>query len=112
MTRKTRFSVEIDLDAGAAYVTMTDREVASTELLGAGVNVDLDEFRVVVGVELLTLEAEIPFDTLTNEFHVHSADVDRLKALRPSIAESVLHIGTDGTTTPTKALKHLPLVEA
>lgn len=112
MTRKTPFAVEIDLDAGAAYVTMTDRAVASTELLGRGVNVDLDEFGMVVGVELLTLDAEVPFERLVNEFHVHSADVDLLKSLRPSIAESVLHLTAEGTTAPNATRLTPRLVDA
>lgn len=108
MTRKTPFAVEIDFDAGAAYVTMTDRVVASTALLGHGVNVDLDQFGVVVGIELLTLEAEIPFNRLLDDFHVHSADVDLLRSLRPTIAQSVLHIAAEGSTTLTEPLPSKP----
>lgn len=100
--RRTPFSVEVDLDVDAAYVRMTNRSIVRTEQLGDGVNVDLDEVGVVVGIELLWLDAEIPFTRLMTDFHVHSADVELLRALRPSIAESMLRSASEGTSSAQK----------
>ena len=101
--RRTPFTVEVDLDVDAAYINMTDREVART--VEASADVNLDDVGVVVGIELLRLDAEIPFTRLTTDFHVHSADIELLRSLRPSIAQSMLRSASDGTaSTATRQL--------
>lgn len=92
-----RFLVTVDFDANAAYVSMSDEEVTSTKHASEDVLVDLDAFNVVAGVEFLRLDAEIPFQTLVDDFHVHSEDVELLRALRPSIGAR-LHSAADGMT--------------
>ncbi|WP_367403756.1 DUF2283 domain-containing protein [Kocuria marina] len=98
------FKLEIDLDAHAAYIRMRDEAVASTEEVAEDVLVDLDEFRVVVGVEVLTLTAKIPFADLDRKYHVHSEDIELLRQVQPSIAgflsvtfgsDSSIHVGSD-----------------
>lgn len=67
--------------------------------LTSDVLIDLDEFHVVVGVEVLTLHADIPFDRIETDYHVHSNVVEALKRIRPSVGSFLsLQTGTDGTT--------------
>lgn len=47
--------------------------------------VDLDKFAMVVGIELLRVDAEIPFQKLLDEYHIHSAVIEKVRALRPSL---------------------------
>ena len=53
--------LEVDQLAEAAYVRFSDADVARTVAFNDEINIDLDEFGVVVGIEVLTLGAEIPF---------------------------------------------------
>lgn len=86
MMSEKKFSVSVDIDADAAYITMSDASVDSTVEVSDEVLVDLDAYRVVVGIEFLRIEAEIPFQRLIDDFHVHSSDIEKLRALRPSIS--------------------------
>lgn len=104
MTR--RFIVEVDATANAAYIAMSDNKTTETVEVGDEVLVDLDELRVVVGIELLRIDADIPFQKLIDDFHVHSDDVETLRRLRPSIghhlrssAEGATHAGSGVLTS-------------
>lgn len=96
--RKTPFVLTVDNDADAAYITMTSREITESKELGNGIIVDLDAMGIVVGIEILGLESRIPFQRLTDEFHVHTADVEYLRLLQPSISRFLMQYSTDGTT--------------
>lgn len=96
--RTTPFEVTIDNDADAAYITMTNRTVAESRELGGGVIVDLDDMRVVVGIEILGLETRIPYQRLVEEFHVHSDDVDILRSIQPTIGRFLMQVSFDGST--------------
>lgn len=78
--------VAVDLDADAAYIRLSGGPIQRTQDVTDDVLVDLDEFAMVVGVELLSVNAVIPFQRLVDEFHVHSDVVEQLRRLRPSIA--------------------------
>jgi uncharacterized protein YuzE len=94
---KSRFSVSVDIEANAAYITMSDEPIVSTIEVTDEVLVDLDAMRVVVGIEVLRIDAEIPFTRLVDEFHVHSDDVELLRLLRPNVGAAFsLKQGTDG----------------
>lgn len=91
-------TVDLDLDAYTGYIGLSDNDVVRTRQLNDEVLVDLDEFGMVVGIEFLRLDAEIPFSRLTDEFHVHSDVVERIRALRPSLAVR-FSFGSDGVTS-------------
>lgn len=95
MTRK--FIVEVDATANAAYIAMSDEEVVETKQITDEVLVDFDEFRIVAGIELLRIDADIPFQKLIDDCHVHSDDVETLRRLRPSIGHH-LRSSAEGTT--------------
>jgi uncharacterized protein YuzE len=99
----SRFSVSVDIEANAAYITMSNASVVRTVEVTEDVLVDLDEMRVVVGVEVLRIDAEIPFQRLIDEFHVHSQDVELLRLLRPNVGAAYsLRQGTDGVASPVR----------
>ncbi len=79
----------VDWSVNAAYIELSSDEVASTKELESGINVDLDELDVVVGIEVLELDADLPWQRLRDEFHVPSRVVDLLYKLRPTIANHV-----------------------
>lgn len=80
-------SIKIDVDptVNAAYITLSDEEVVRTVELNDGIMVDLDNMGVVVGIEVLSIDTELPLQRLKDEFHVHSSVVHMLYMLRPSI---------------------------
>lgn len=81
-----RIKVEIDLDADAAYIELAPGTVVDTRAVNDQVNVDLDEHGVVLGIETLRVNAEIPFFDLETRFHVRSEVIEALRRIRPSPA--------------------------
>lgn len=53
-------TLSIDPSVDAAYIALTDEPVAETIELTPSVQVDLDASGTVVGIELLTIPAELP----------------------------------------------------
>ena len=70
--------ITIDLQADAAYIELSSEDVATTVALTKDVNIDLDEQRCVVGIEVLSLAADIPFSDLLVKYHVRSEVVEAL----------------------------------
>jgi len=85
--------ITIDRLDDVAYITMSDKRVVRTVELQPDVLVDLDEMNVVVGVEVLSLDAVMPFQRLIDEFHVHSGVVDLLRLVRPSVGSFTARTG-------------------
>jgi uncharacterized protein YuzE len=93
----TDCQVEIDLDAYAAYISLTDNAVTRSVEVTPDVIVDLDDMAVVVGIEVLALDADIPHAELVTKFHVHSEVIDALDLIRPSVGTYFrLALGSDG----------------
>jgi uncharacterized protein YuzE len=76
-------SVEIDQDAGAAYVQLSAGHVARTVEFSEHLNIDLDQHGVVLGIELLDLGSAIPLDDIAGQYHI------RTEALRTLLASLV-----------------------
>lgn len=85
-------SIVIDREADAAYIRLSPEPVARTISLTPDVNVDVDKLGVVVGIEVLTLTAQIPYDELIANHHVRSEVVDTLRRIRPSVSTFVSHV--------------------
>lgn len=81
-----RVEVEVDAAADVAYIRLSREAVVQSVELGDDVVVDLDGMRMVVGIEMLHLDAEIPYSTLVSDWHVHSDVADLLRRIRPSIS--------------------------
>jgi uncharacterized protein YuzE len=81
-----RIEISIDSAANSAYIRLQDKPVATSKIVNDDVVIDLDDMNIAVGIEVLDLEAELPFTELTSKFHVHSDTVELLRKLRPSIS--------------------------
>jgi len=84
-----QISIDVDQSMNAAYVALSTEPVAKTVELSDTVLVDLDEFGVAVGIELLDQHASLPLGELTERYHVRSDVVDLLRELRVSGASLV-----------------------
>lgn len=79
-------SIEVDLNADAAYIYLSDkRAIAETAAVSSTVNVDLDQFGVAVGIEVLGLRTEIPWAKLVRDCHVHSSVEATVRLIAPSV---------------------------
>jgi uncharacterized protein YuzE len=74
----TRMSLQVDAEAGAAYLRLSDNPVARTVEFSDDIYVDLNALDVVVGVELLDLGTAVPLDELERRFHVGSTALELL----------------------------------
>jgi uncharacterized protein YuzE len=84
-------SVQVDTDAGAAYLKLSAGAVDRTVEFTEDIYVDLDRFGVVVGIELIDLETSLPLDQLASRFHISSETLELLiNAIRWGTPGSVL----------------------
>ncbi|MEK6647818.1 MAG: DUF2283 domain-containing protein [Actinomycetota bacterium] len=90
--------LKIDPSVNAAYIRLLSESVACSKAINDDVIVDLNEMGVVVGIEILDLDAEIPFGELTSNFHVHSETIEMLRKLRPSISGFMSLFSSDGAS--------------
>ena len=93
MTVSRKMSLEIDQEAGAAYLQFSDDFVHRTVDFNDSIAVDLDEHDVVIGVEIIDLTRSVPLDELAERFHIHTEDLATLlQALRSSTTSR--HVGS------------------
>lgn len=76
----------IDFEAEAAYLSLTDSEVARTLGISQGVLVDLDADGRTVGVEVYMLSANLPDDRTAAEFGLDSEILTMLKCVNPLVS--------------------------
>lgn len=95
-----QISIDVDQSVNAAYIALSTEPVAKTVELSDTVLVDLDEFGVAVGIELLDQHASLPLGELTERYHVRSDVVDLLRELRVS-GESLVSFtsGAEGSVS-------------
>ena len=90
-------SVSIDHEADAAYISLSNNPIVRTISVTQDVIIDLDEMNVAVGIEVLTLAAEIPLSRLVTDYHVHSQVADHLRLIQPSVAGFVSRVQVGST---------------
>ena len=78
--------VEVDTTLGAAYIRLSTEPVAKTVEFSDEIMIDLDVHNVAVGIEVLSEGTMLPFEALTNDFHVHSEVIDILRQIRPDVS--------------------------
>jgi len=78
-------SLKIDGDAQAAYIKISNNPVNRTVQATENVLIDLDDYDLAVGIEVLDLDATIPYSRLMSEFHIHSDIIDDVRAIQPTI---------------------------
>lgn len=79
----------VDHSADAAYLKLSDNQIVETCEVTDHVLVDLDDMRIVVGIEVLTLDAYIPREDLVREYHLRLEDLAVLDSIRPSVTTFV-----------------------
>ncbi|GLZ41219.1 DUF2283 domain-containing protein [Actinokineospora sp. NBRC 105648] len=85
MTTSQRISLEIDQEAGAAYLQFLDSAVTRSVEFSDSIVVDLDEHDVAVGIEVLDLNISVPLDELAAKHHIRTESLAVLvQALRSS----------------------------
>ncbi len=99
MAVESTIKVEVDTEIGAAYVQLSTKPVAHTVEYSQGINVDLDEHGMVVGVELLDLSVPIPLDDLVRRYHIKTDTLSRLLASIKMQAPTPRAIVTSGSAT-------------
>ena len=72
MTSNQQVTVELDEASGLAYIRFSDDTVVRTTALTDAINIDLDEYGVAVGIGVLDLETEMPFQRFITEFNVRT----------------------------------------
>lgn len=82
----TKISVEVDYNAGAAYIELSDNEIARTVEVNRDIMVDVDEMGVAVGIEVLDLAARVPVTDLCRQFHIHSDVELAVRSVLPSLS--------------------------
>ncbi|MBT9293649.1 DUF2283 domain-containing protein [Rhodococcus sp. GOMB7] len=85
----------VDAELRVAYIKLQSTRVARTVELTDEILVDLDEFGVVRGIEVLDLAAELPMLRLAEEMHVHSDVIALLRRIRPSISGFVSQVSSN-----------------
>ena len=80
--------LSVDTEARAAYVTFSEAPVKSARTLEVSdvILVDLDEFDMVVGVEILDLDTTVSVSELVARCHFPPGAEDALRALLPYIS--------------------------
>jgi len=92
MQTSRRLSLEIDQEAGAAYLQFSDELVDRSVEFSEDLTVDLDKLGVVVGIEILDLTVSVPLDTLAERFHIRTETLATLlQSLRSSTTSR--HVG-------------------
>jgi uncharacterized protein YuzE len=101
--------VPVDTALNAAYIQLSESGVASTVELNDEINIDLDEFGVAVGIEVLDERAPLPFTDLVDRFHVHSEVVELLRLIRPDVNTYLsFSLGNDGASEARSANRLMP----
>lgn len=84
----TTRSITVDPAAGACYVKLSHDPVAYTEEFSDAFLVDLDEYGVAVGIEILDLSAPVPLTDLYRQLHIRKDDEPYLAKLLPTLRHS------------------------
>lgn len=108
MISNIKIKLELDQEANAAYIELSDAPVARTCVVNDEVNVDLDVDNVVVGIETMRLNAPIPFVELATKFHVRSELLEALRLVRPNPSAFFEFFSTSDGASTASALKFEP----
>lgn len=71
--------LEYDLNAGALYVSLSDHDVARTQVIDDNTCVDLDAGGVVVGIEVIATSAPWPVDRLLRDYQLPPGEAEQLR---------------------------------
>jgi uncharacterized protein YuzE len=82
-----RITLSVDTSLRVAYFQLTDKPIVETVEVTPSVLVDIDATNTVVGLELLSLTAELPIDALDRSSFSFPPSIDAITLSRiwPSI---------------------------
>jgi uncharacterized protein YuzE len=108
MNQTPSLTITVDRESDTGYIRLNDAKVRETVELTELVVLDLDEFKMAVGVEVLALSAQIPFTRLHRDYHVPSTTVDFLRLIQPTLGKFLADVttGADSTRVETEAVAH------
>ncbi|MCW1803888.1 DUF2283 domain-containing protein [Brachybacterium squillarum] len=99
MNPEPTIEIQTDNESDTGYIRLSADKVVSTEQLTDLVLVDLNEYNVAVGIEVLSLAAKIPFGQLNRNFHVDSRTVDILREIQPTLGRFITNVTTGADST-------------
>lgn len=92
-------TITVDTALNTAYIKLSDEPIARTVEFDELILVDVDQYDVAVGIELLDEGVALPFQELVTDFHVHTRVVELLRLIRPDVSSYLrLSAGTDGVS--------------
>lgn len=92
--------IRVDTTVNAAYIRLSENAVVRTVDVNDQIMVDVDEYGVAVGIEVLDEGEPLPFQQLVDDFHVHSDVVELLRLIRPNVASFLRFTqGSDGVSS-------------
>ena len=89
VTAVTKVIVEIDTVAQAAYIRLSNNAVARTVEVTEEIMVDLDEFDMATGIEILDVHADIPLTTISEKCHIREEVREILQRALPSLRSNI-----------------------
>jgi|GEM_PF-1994908 len=92
------YSMSVGLEVNCAYLKLSQNKIAKTQELTDFVNLDLDAEDVIVGIELLALDAAIPFDILVSDHKLSTEDSFFIQRLIPGFLRTKLIGMSEGTS--------------
>jgi uncharacterized protein YuzE len=91
--------ISIDLELNSAYIQISTGGVARTVSITNQINLDLQEDSSVLGIELLALDADIPFNLLAENYNVEPTVLNMIRNLTPNLLQTKLFGMCEGTST-------------
>jgi uncharacterized protein YuzE len=89
----------IDLELNSAYIQISKGELTRTVSITNQINLDLKEDSSVLGIELLSLDADIPFTLLEEIYNVAPAVLSMIRNLAPNLLQTKLFSMSEGTSS-------------
>lgn len=81
--------LDFDLTAGALYISLSDHDVARTQVVDDNTCVDLDADGVVVGIEVIAVDYPWPVDEVLGNYRFPDGEAAWIRAyFRPSIPDA------------------------
>ncbi|CAB4946907.1 unannotated protein [freshwater metagenome] len=73
--------LELDREAGLAYLRRSNSLVSRTVEVSPSINADIDELGELVGIEIIDFHAELPADVLVESYGLDSVELGLLRSL-------------------------------
>lgn len=87
-------SIQIEADESLAYVKIRDEKVTRSVELDDNNIIDLNEFDIIVGVEVLDIPSAATVEEVEKKVHLASADRETLKMLLSVLQRSSFSSGS------------------